>query len=298
MNGAKAVLPAPRFGGTLQAPEEVDMAEYRRREAFVDWLHDNLMGVPYNKEEDRLVDPPVDHSTDCSGSMWRGLRHGAGLLIVPTLSWTMAREWVDTHPLSVEAALSRRGSLLYMGDNQGKDGVGDKGHVACTVGDGVHILENPSAGHKFGMSTATGRRWTGASGFIGDDEVIFSTRPPRGTAAPPRPGPDPVDFAALVHAARAQAAQDMVPIRDGGVVLEQGMGTPASPDERVRTMQRALNLAIDGKLDEDGEFGKLTHDAVLWFQLVFFKGMPWEQTGTVTTNTAGAIIFDLLLRNQ
>jgi hypothetical protein len=201
------------------------MGEYRRREAFHDWLNDNLMNVPYDSGDPRLQDPPVDHSTDCSGSMWRGLRHGAGLLYPPVLSWTMAREWVDSHPLSVDDAM----------------------------------------------------------------EGVF---------APPMPGPDPVDFAALVHAAHEKAARDMVPIRDGGVELKQGMGTPGSPDERVRTAQRAVNLAIDGKLVEDGEFGKDTHDAVLWFQLVFYRGMPWEQTGTVTTNTAAGVIFHLLLRNQ
>jgi hypothetical protein len=76
------------------------------------------------------------------------------------------------------------------------------------------------------------------------------------------------------------------------------MGTPANPDPRVKTVQTAVNLAIDGKLEEDGEFGQNTHDAVLWFQLAFFQGMPWEQTGSVTTNTAAAIIFNLLLRNQ
>jgi hypothetical protein len=274
------------------------MGEYRRREAFVDWLSQNLMGVPYDSGDHRLDDPPVNNPTDCSGSMWRGLRHGAGLLFPPTLSWTMAREWVDSHPLSVEQALARKGALLYMGANRGKDGIGATGHVACTVGDGTHALENPSAGHKFGQSVATGRNWTGASGFVGDDEVIFGDPPPPGTFAPPMPGPSPIDFAALVHAARAKAADDMVPIRDGGVELKQGMGTPASPDERVRTAQRAVNLAIDGKLDEDGEFGQDTHDAVLWFQLAFFRGMPWEQTGTVTTNTAAGVIFDLLLLNQ
>jgi hypothetical protein len=274
------------------------MGEYRRREAFHDWLNDHLMNVPYDSGDQRLQDPPVDHSTDCSGSMWRGLRHGAGLLYPPVLSWTMAREWVDSHPLSVDDALRRKGSLLYMGPNQGKDGIGDSGHVACTVGDGTHVLENPSTGHKFGRSNALGRNWTAASGFVGDDEVIFAEPPPEGVFAPPMPGPEPVVFAALVHAAREKAAQDMVPIRDGGVELKQGMGGPGSPDERVRTAQRAVNLAIDGKLDEDGEFGKDTHDAVLWFQLVFFRGMPWEQSGTVTTNTAAGVIFHLLLRNQ
>jgi hypothetical protein len=274
------------------------MGEYRRRDAFVDWLNENLMGVPYDNGGTRLTDPPVNHSTDCSGSMWRGLKHGAGLWIVPDLSWTMAREWVDSHPLTVDAALKRKGSLLYMGKNQGKDGFGNDGHVACTVGDGVHVLENPSAGHKFGMSNAVGRNWTGASGFVGDDEVIFSDRPPRGTAAPPMPAPDPIDFAALANMLRAKAAQDMVPIREAGVELKQGMGTPANPDPRVKTVQTAVNLAIDGKLEEDGEFGQNTHDAVLWFQLAFFQGMPWEQTGSVTTNTAAAIIFNLLLRNQ
>src|SRR5690349_4408044 len=251
------------------------MGEYRRRDAFADWLNDNLTGVPYDNGDQRLADPPVDHPTDCSGSMWRGLRHGAGLWVVPNLSWTMAREWVDSHPLSVEAALNRKGSLLYMGKNQGKDGIGNEGHVACTVGDGVHVLENPSSGHKFGISKATGRNWTGASGFVGDDEVIFGDTPPRGMFAPPMPHPDPIDFAALVHAAREKAANDMVPIRDGGVELKPGMGTPGSPDPRVKTAQIAVNLAIDGKLEEDGEFGPDTHDAVLWFQLAFFRGMPW-----------------------
>src|SRR5690349_1175041 len=113
-----------------RADRESRMGEYRRREAFHDWLNDHLINVPYDSGDQRLQDPPVDHPTDCSGSMWRGLRHGAGLLYPPVLSWTMAREWVDSHPLSVDDALHRKGSLLYMGPNQGKDGIGDSGHVA------------------------------------------------------------------------------------------------------------------------------------------------------------------------
>jgi hypothetical protein len=269
------------------------MTQYRRREAFVDWLAANLPGVPYNAGDDRLTDPPANYPTDCSGSMWRGLHHGAGLWLPPVLSWTMARAWVDTHPLSIATALTRKGALLYMGANRGKDGFGAQGHVAAAVGDGVHVWETPSAGHRFGMSDARGRRWSGASGFDGDDDVIFddqgggSVQPPGGDGNSTIP-----NFVAIACYLRGVSQQRLGPLVARGEVLKRG-----SAGGDVALYQQALNLAIDGKLSLDGKFGSATEGATKWFQLVWFHAQPWEADGQAGPKTLAGVQFDLGLRN-
>lgn len=251
----------------------------KRREAQVQWLTEH-QGVPYNT--DNRFGPQF---YDCSGYTWCGLHYGAGLFMPPTLSWTLAG-WVykDGRELSVPEALRTEGALLFMGANRGLEGWGPKGHVATCWGDGIHILETPSAGHKSGISDARGRNWTGAGLWPGADEEMTAV-----------PGPInlQVDFVKLAIAYRKQAISELQPVIRAAIVLKQGNhGHP------VKVVQNAVNLATDAALKVDGDYGPQTAAVILWFQQTFFVGQPWQQDGEAGPNTNRGLAFSLAIRNN
>lgn len=249
----------------------------------VNWATAHL-GIPYNAGGDRLTDPPENHSTDCSGFVWRALRHGAGLPFPPVTSSADAAWCYYSRgggKCLVSDALANPGALLFMGASSGLAGYGPSGHVALAIGDGSRVVETPSKGHRSGISNAAGRRWSGAGFWPGHDIDDLHV-----------PAPPPVDWKAIGNILRTEAIKKLEAYKADTI------GPGSTNFYGVIAVQDAVNLAIHCALKLDGDYGPLTQGAVLWFQRVFFAAMPWKWDSTVSPDTNAALRYNLALQNN
>lgn len=189
---------------------------------------------------------------DCSGLQAAGLSV-LGVVGPPNLSWTQARWCYDAgRGTNFDTFVRTPGAWAFMGANQGRDGYGDDGHVACSNGDGT-TTETPAwgaYGHAVGHGNAYGRNW---SGFGLCPDVTFSGAP-SGTGT--------------------QTGANCTPtIRRGST------GLP------VKIVQQILNRSMNAHLQEDGQFGPATDGAVRTFQ----KRAGLEVDGIVGPQTWSAL---------
>lgn len=144
-------------------------------------------------------------------------------------------------------------------------GVGNNGHIALSMGDGVHTLETPAwgtYGHASGVANIQGRDWTNASLAPGID---YST------------GPTPDQLAAVAKLAASIKQATDTTIRYGG-----------TNHQAITWLQIMLNRIYPAKrpLVVDGNYGPTTlhallayeHDAGLFLSL---GHTIWPPQGTV-----------------
>ena len=129
-------------------------------EQLIAWLEAHR-GVPYSQPRRW-----EEGFFDCSSYITRGLQ-SLGIHPPSSVSSGLARwSYNNGRAMGVNAGISTRGVMLFMGPDRGLAGYGSDGHVALSLGDG-RVIETPSAGRRSGISTAYGRNWTGAGTIPG-----------------------------------------------------------------------------------------------------------------------------------
>jgi cell wall-associated NlpC family hydrolase len=116
-------------------------------------------GKPYVYGATALTSDPNPKAFDCSElTKWAAARNGVTIPDGATAQYLSIRDHGTT--MSVDQALHTPGALLFHFGHEPKN-LGDipaDGHVAISVGDGVHTIE--ARGHKYGTGVfeATGNR--------------------------------------------------------------------------------------------------------------------------------------------
>lgn len=135
----------------------------------------------YVVDEHRLVGDT--HTTDCSGFIYLAAKDCG--VTAPVVSSTQAL-WchkAGTDGLDIGVALRIIGALLFKGPNHGFDGIGNDGHVAMSMGDGVNIIEAEGSRRDILIDPALGEGhpWTNAALMPGIDYGTGPLHLPPGT---------------------------------------------------------------------------------------------------------------------
>jgi cell wall-associated NlpC family hydrolase len=139
------VVPAPA-GSTAVAREFLDVALAQE-------------GKPYVYAATAATSDPDPDAFDCSElTKWAAARAGLTIPDGATAQYLHARDHGTT--MSVEEALRTPGALLFHFSHEPRDlsDIPPDGHVAISVGDGVHTIEARGRKYGTGVFDATGSR--------------------------------------------------------------------------------------------------------------------------------------------
>lgn len=133
-------------------------------------------GEPYRQWNPGRCDP---HSgfKDCSGDVVAAFAL-LGVYGIPTVSSTISSWCYDNGGLiPITQALHEPGCVLVRGDNLGREGWGNNGHIAITVGDGVNLTEARNSRVGVVFDPYYGRQWDGAYHLPGVDYANHPAQP-------------------------------------------------------------------------------------------------------------------------
>lgn len=123
-------------------------------------------GQPYSNDPGR--DDPESGWADCSGLVAKALQVATGKSNIPPLSArvsTAIEKWAKANggrSITKEVAMRTPGAFMTIGGEiTGYDGIGPKGHIGLSNGDGTVIETGSAEGRKVGCSPFDWNKWTG-----------------------------------------------------------------------------------------------------------------------------------------